>query len=175
MDLRLLIIALVPLLSSSSERECDTYCRYKSALVAAAATADRIVVSEHASGMEHMVAGDESTWVDGPMTVYREKELSPAARTEFLKRLRAMPSKEPEFALACVPEYHHSITFYSAQKQPSRLLICFQCGQTRWDGSGEAEPDALIPVLAATVEIVGFELERDWKGLAKAGALSPSR
>lgn len=170
MDIRLLILALVPLLSSGSERECDTYCRYKSALVAAAATADRIVVSEHASGMEHMVAEDKSTWVEGPMTVYREKELTPAARTEFLKRLRAMPSKGPEFALGCVPEYHHSIAFYSAQKRSSRLLICFQCGQTQWDGSGESEPDALIPLLAATVEGAGFELERDWKALAKAAA-----
>jgi hypothetical protein len=171
----LLIIALVPLLSSGSERECDTYCRYKSALVAAAATADRIVVSEHASGMEHMVPGDKSTWVHGPMTVYREKELTAAARAEFLQRLRAMPSKEPEFYVACVPEYHHSVTFHSAQKQSSRLLICFQCGQTQWDGSPEAEPDALITVLAATVKVAGFELERDWKALAKAAALSRSR
>jgi hypothetical protein len=137
---------------------------YKTAVGAAIAHADRIVVSEHSSDVD---SDQESISSYKPVT-YREITMTPAQKAMFASNIGAMPPATQDAFPACIFNGHHTIKFYAGQKLTSTMEICFECGQIRWNGSQNNPPWALSSTLKAVIENLGLSPKRDWYALAKS-------
>jgi hypothetical protein len=153
--------------SACEDRAADSY---KGALLRAISMAERIVVSEHSDrydGMAQYVDGQpEPQWRS--IITYNKREMNANQKNAFLARISAMPAFDEEIVTACIFQPRHTIEFYTGGKMSSAMRICFQCGQSEWDGSKKIAPRYIYAPLEAVVKEMGFSPERDWHNLRLA-------
>ena len=139
---------------------------YLEALVAAIDSAERIVVTEHSSEYD----GDDEKAREAlraEPVFYATKELSQAQRAAFRATIAKLDPAIPDAFAACIFEPHHTVTFFNANQQPSEMLICFECGDVRWEGTSSTAPESLIGGLGRLISSVGLPTHRDWRALAE--------
>jgi hypothetical protein len=100
-----------------------------------------------------------------PIVTYHRLEMSAVQRRMFFSRVGAMPAHEEEAVPACIFQHRHTIQFYSGATPISTLRICFQCGQSTWDGSRHNPPRDIAVALKDVILEMGLMPERDWHQL----------
>lgn len=138
---------------------------YKQTLESAIMNADKIVIEEHSN--KNDFAAVVNNPADAPKYTYARRELSPQQKEMLLDSVRRMNPAPRTMFTNCLFVPHHSIRFYSGGQLQSVMKLCYQCGETQWNGSSEREPEALLNTLTPTVRAVGLHPYRDWVSLAQ--------
>lgn len=127
--------------------------------------ADRIVVTEHSSQFDAYDVTSGKSLVPEEI-VYGTRQLSSQQKALFLSTVEQLDPKTQDAFPACIFESHHTVMFYAGGKLESTMDICFQCGQVKWSATRTTPPWSLYSGLAAFIEGIGFQPERDWAALA---------
>ena len=137
---------------------------YKQSLEAAIMGAEQIVVEEHSATSDfHGIEGITKT----PTYRYAKRVLTLEQKARLLANVRAMHPSTRTLFTRCTFVPHHTISFSSAGQTTSRIKICYQCGDVKWNGSSATEPANILSALTPTIQAVGMQTSRDWKRLAQ--------
>ena len=145
---------------------------FKRELIRRIGLADDITIIEHSFWTDFIRPGSISigdayrTERDAPKYEYRSVSLTDAQRSAFLEAATTMEGTTEDTLSFCGFESHHRIEFIQHGKDPSKMRICFQCGQIDWDSANLMLPKGLFQVLREVVEGAGLAAERDWHRLA---------
>ena len=145
---------------------------FKRELIECIEQADSITIIEHSFWTDFISPdaislGDAyRTEKDAPKYEYRSVSLTNAQRSAFLQAANAMDGTTEEAFSLCGFEPHHRMEFIQHDKDPSKMRICFQCGQIGWDEANLMLPKGLFKVLREVVEGAGLATDRDWYRLA---------
>lgn len=159
----LLVLALSACGAAGSEGTGSS--EYKADLLALIERSDRIVVTEHSGPYDNYQTNAGKPRAPEQI-VYRARELDAKQKARFLDIVRDMDETEQDAFPACVFEPHHTIRFHAQDELISTMRICFMCGQVEWNGSSATPPWSLYSALAALIDDIGLQAERDWQGLA---------
>lgn len=127
--------------------------------------ADRIVVTEHSSQFDAYDVTSGKSLVPEEI-VYGTRQLGSQQKALFLSTVEQLDPKTQDAFPACIFESHHTVMFYAGGNLESTMDICFQCGQVKWSATRTTPPWSLYSGLAAFIEGIGFQPERDWAALA---------
>lgn len=133
-------------------------------LMRAVDTADQITVTQHSYRYD---AYDSKEAESYRQVTYAVKELSPRQRKHLSGIVGALPAGIPDAAPACIFNPHHTFRFFEQGKLTSKLQVCFECPQVRWDGSDKELVTALHGELRAYVAWIGMHPDANWHALAK--------
>ena len=139
---------------------------YKRMLLERIMASDKITITEHSDRMDFR---DEAGNLveDPPFYEYRTVLLTKAQRSAFVSAVGAMEENTELATSMCIFEPHHRIEFISDHGETSTMSICFKCGQVRWNELDLVHPEGLFGALQHLTKVVGFEVDRDWRSLAK--------
>lgn len=139
---------------------------YKRRLIKRIKESDRITITEHSDRMDFV---DESGSLPDqfPFYEYRQLTLTEEQRSGFVASVEEMDGATISGSPACIFEPHHRLEFIGDEEGSSTMIICFRCGQVRWDEVDLVHPEGLFVALGALVDAVGLQAERDWKSLAR--------
>ncbi len=145
---------------------------FKRELIKRIEQADSITIIEHSFWTDFIRPDSISlgdayrTEKEAPQYQYRSVILTDAQRSAFLHDSKAMDETTEEDLTLCGFESHHRMEFIQHGKGPSKMRICFQCGQIDWDAANLMLPKGLFQVLRGVVEGAGLATKRDWHLLA---------
>lgn len=126
---------------------------------------DRIVITEHSDAFDG-VSGKAPA---KPVIVYAERELTGSQTGPFLEAVLSMDPSTHGAPLVGAFKARHTIYFYGKGQLLSKMDVCFECAQIRWNGGVDAPyPDAMIPTLKKMIRNFGMTTDRDWDKYALA-------
>ena len=176
---KLLAILLAAIVACASDRSTaqtanDAFAlhaedgrRFMQVLLAEISAADQVFVREHSFELDLYDPQSGTSLIDDPI-VYENREIDAAQRKELVDLLSSADLKTEMSASLCIFAAHHSVVFYTAGAESSRLEICFGCGEVRWIKANYLPPAGLVQALSTFVTSIGLKPERDWAKLAKA-------
>ena len=145
---------------------------FKRELIKRLEQADSITIIEHSFWTDFIRPDSISlgdayrTEKEAPQYQYRSVSLTDVQRSAFLHGAKAMEGTTEKDLTPCGFESHHRMVFIQQGKDPSKMRICFRCGQIGWDEANLMLPKGLFQVLREVVEDVGLATDRDWYRLA---------
>jgi hypothetical protein len=151
-----------PLVSEKAEGQ-----RYITELSAAILQADRIVITEHSFDYDAFDGMKKKSLLPAQV-VYARRELSQGQRIGFANEVRRLVARPRKWISNCLPQPHHTMTFYRAGREMSVLRICFECGESEWSANTNTPPAVIGPVLTRLVIGVGLHPQLDWRALARS-------
>lgn len=141
--------------------------QYLRMLAAEIRQSDRIFITEHAFTYDAFDGAKMKTRLPLPL-IYATRELTGAQRDAFARTVGGLSPRPGKWLAMCLPEPHHTVTFYRNGIESSKMDICFGCGLTRWSATELTPPPALEAALGTMVTSVGLHPTLDWKALARA-------
>lgn len=156
--------------SSTTDSNQNAQCRkFKSDLISDVLKAHQINVVEHSYRSDfHDSQGKIIR--NPPHIEYKRTELTPEQKVGFHVVLEKMAESPKKWVSFCVFQPHHSIELISDNGRKSVIQICFECGDTEWDGSDGSVPEEFQKVVQQFIVPLGFQVSRDWQELAKQPA-----
>lgn len=142
---------------------------YRAELLRLIRESRRIVIVEHSNPLD-VVPVDGRAPAPRPERVYGTRALDKAQRRYFLQRITQVRPDLVTWSSMCAFVDHHAIYFFGKGAKPTRLDVCFECGEVEWVGGPKAAPEGLVAALSDVVSFVGLSPQRDWKALMAAPA-----
>ena len=137
---------------------------YKNELLATIRDARRIVIVEHSNPLDLTPVGGRAP-APRPTRVYGVRTLDTAQRQYFLDRVGSLSPDLPKVVSFCAFVDHHTIYFFGAGGAPTRMEVCFECGDVEWTGRSKSAPIGLVAALSDVVKASGLSPRRDWRAL----------
>lgn len=160
-----LALPLFLLCLSSPSRADEDARAFKRALLAEIDRSDHIVLVEHSDPVDF---GDLGSAPEPREIVHSARALSKMDRNNLRKWTSTLPDATPkrDYVTFCGSTPHHRIEFHRRGKRTSSMEICFECGETTWDGTREKVPPGLQSVASRLVRSMGLQETRPWHQLA---------
>jgi len=140
--------------------------RYVSELANSIREADRILITEHSFDYDAYDGKVHKSLLPAQV-VYAQRELTLEQRTNFANTVARQTVKPRYMMSMCLPEPHHTLTFYRSGQVMSVLRVCLECGQSKWSANDDMPPVAVEQVLSRLVRDIGLHPHLDWKALAR--------
>lgn len=145
---------------------------YKASLVQAITRADKIVIKEHSNQADFSeVVSDINS---APYYKYGSTELTLAEKNGLLNNVQRMSSRAKSEYTLCAFTPHHTIELYEQGRLVSKIRVCYECSDVKWNGTTSQVPADLINALSPTIRRAGFTTNKSWKAEA-ASRYTPPR